>query len=390
MEKPQKFQLGNIITVASAHMVHDIYSSFLSPLLPLLIDKLKMSYSMAGLLSVVQSVPALFNPLVGLLADKVSIRYMLIVAPAVTAVTMSMLGLAPSYIILLILLFVMGISASLFHVPAPVLVKRISGGKTGRGMSIFMFGGEIARSLGPLLVLSAVSMWGLSGTYKLLPLGIGASVILFFKFRKIKISDGISGAQQLAGIKESFRSHIPLLVTIIGITFFSAIMKGALTAFLPTYITVKGESLWRGGIALSVFQVAGAAGTFFSGPISDRIGRRNILIIMALSTPFFMLLFVFLKGLITFLFLILLGFFSFALIPVMLSVVNDTKTDRPAFLNGMYMTINFLTGAFSVFIVGVLSDFMGLQKTYELTAILAFGAIPFVLRIPAGKKLPEK
>ncbi len=390
MKPRSKFQLGDIITVALAHMVHDIYSSFLAPILPLLIEKLKMSYSMAGLLSVIQSLPSLFNPLIGIVADKVSIRYLLIVAPTITAVCMSLLGIAPYYSIVAILLFAVGISASLFHVPAPVLVKRISGGKTGKGMSIFMMGGEIARSLGPLLILSAVSMWGLSGTYKVLPLGLTASVILFFKFRKIKISDAFRENEKQGKIKEFFLTHIPLIITISGITFFSALMKSALTSFLPTYLNVKGESLWQGGIALSVFQFAGAAGTFLSGSISDRIGRKTVLLLMAFSTPVFMISFTFIDGILAFIPLVLLGFFSFALIPTMLALVNDTKTDRPAFLNGIYMTINFLTGSLTVFLVGVLSDFIGLQHTYKLTALLALGAIPFVFRLPNDRKTKEK
>ncbi len=386
MKKDSQFQFGNIVTISLAHTVHDVYSSFLAPLLPMLIDKLQMSYSLAGLLTVFQSIPSLFNPFVGIIADKVSVRYLLIAGPAITATSMSLIGIAPSYVILAILLFVMGISASLFHVPAPVLVKRISGGRTGRGMSMFMFGGEIARSLGPILVLGAVSMWGLSGTYKLLPIGLGASIILFFKFKNIKISEELKNKEKPAGLIETFKKHSLLFSVILGITFFSSILKGSLTSFLPTYLSVKGESLWQGGIALSVYQFAGAGGTFFSGFIADKIGRKTVLLIMACTTPLFMLGFIYIEGIIGFLMLILLGFFSFALIPILLAIVNDTESDRPAFLNGIYMTINFVLGSFSVFIVGVFSDFIGLENTYKLSAVLAFAAIPFVLKISKDVK----
>lgn len=48
---------------------------------------------------------------------------------------MGLVGLANSYAVLFILLFVAGISAALFHVPTPVIVKEASGNKVGTGMS---------------------------------------------------------------------------------------------------------------------------------------------------------------------------------------------------------------------------------------------------------------
>ena len=42
------FQTGKILALSVAHFVHDAYTSFLAPLLPLLIDKLSMSLTQAG------------------------------------------------------------------------------------------------------------------------------------------------------------------------------------------------------------------------------------------------------------------------------------------------------------------------------------------------------
>ena len=63
----------------------------------------------------------------------------------------------------------------------PVMMKKISGDSVGKGMSFFMLGGEIARTTAPLIIVGTVSLWGLQGTYRLIPFGILASIILFFK-----------------------------------------------------------------------------------------------------------------------------------------------------------------------------------------------------------------
>ena len=51
-------------------------------------------------------------------------------------------------------------------------------------MSFYMLGGEIARTLGPLVIIGAVSLWGLEEIYKLIPFGVPASIILYFKSEK--------------------------------------------------------------------------------------------------------------------------------------------------------------------------------------------------------------
>ena len=52
-------------------------------------------------------------------------------------------------------------------------------------MSFYMIGGEIARTLGPLIILGAISIWGLEGSIKLLPFAILASVIIYIKLKNV-------------------------------------------------------------------------------------------------------------------------------------------------------------------------------------------------------------
>ena len=91
-----EFKTGRIIVLSVSHFIHDVYSSFLAPLLPLLIEKLSMSLTQAGLLSTIMQLPHLANPYIGVLADRVSVRYFVILAPALTAIPMSLIGVAPT------------------------------------------------------------------------------------------------------------------------------------------------------------------------------------------------------------------------------------------------------------------------------------------------------
>ena len=335
--------------------------------------------------------PSLANPFIGLLADKVSLRYFIIIAPTITAIVMSLLGFASSYFVLAVMLFVAGVSASLYHVPAPVMVKKVSGNRTGMGMSFYMVGGELARTLGPLIILGAISLWGFKGAYRLIPFAVLSSIILFLRLRKISVYKELENKNKQFGKIETIKKFYFAFLIIAGYLFFISIIKSALTYYLPTYLNLKGDSLWFGGIALSIYQLAGAGGTFLSGTISDKIGRKKTLLVASFSSPLLMLLFTFAHGgILSFVLLILLGLFIFASSPVLLAVITNLDVERPAFINGVYMTISFIVGAITIMIVGILADNFGLESTYRILSFIGFGAFPFVLVLSKQEVLKFK
>ncbi|MCF7919775.1 MAG: MFS transporter [Candidatus Cloacimonetes bacterium] len=383
--KDNKFRLTDVLTVSLAHLLHDIYSSFLAPLLPLLINKLGISVFQAGSLDIIRQIPSLFNPLIGLAADKLSVRYVLIIAPVITATGMSLLGIAPHYIAVVILIFMAGIGSALFHVPAPVLIKQVSGDRIGKGMSFYMLGGELARTLGPLVILSAISLWGMEGTYRLIPLGLLASIILCFRLRNFKVARKVTSIDR-ERIKPTLKKLLPLFAVIAGIIFFRAGLKAALTIYLPTYMSMKGSGLWIAGGALSVLQLAGAGGTFLAGTISDKIGRKNTLMIIALANPLLLWLFIHVQGILLIPVLILNGFFLIGSGPVLLALIHDRDSQHLSLINGIYMSISFALSSLMVMAVGAAVDKYGLDLTYKMAAISALGTIPCVLLLKNIKK----
>ena len=386
MPKQKDFKTNHIVLVSSAHLFHDTFTSFLAQALPILIDKLGISNTLAGLLSIIQRIPSLFNFLVGIMAENIKARYLVIFAPAVTSVAMSLIGVAPGYIFLAILLFISGISSTLFHVPAPVMIKKLSGSRIGKGMSFFMLGGELARTLGPLVIVGVVSLWGLEGTYKLIPFGLAASLFLFIKLRKVDISSSFEGPVKKPEYWKIFKKFLPVFIAIGGITFFRAAIRASLTLYLPVYITENGGEYWFSGVSLSVLQLAGAFGTFYSGAISDKIGRKSSLLIIAIASPLLMYIFTFIQGFWTLPLLILMGIFLIASTPILLAVVHELETERLAFVNGIFMTISFVLGSLMVLLVGIASDVFGINFTYKASAFIGLIAIVFVLFLPGKSK----
>jgi FSR family fosmidomycin resistance protein-like MFS transporter len=295
---------------------------------------------------------------------------------------MSLIGVAPSVSVLGILLFVAGFSAGVYHTTAPVIMKQVSGDKTGTGMSFFMFGGELARTLGPLLITAVVSIWGLEGTWKLIPLGVVGAIIIFFQIHRLP---DVRPAKKEKGEQEPLLSALKkmklLFVIIAPMLLFRAFAKTALTTFLPSYLTDDGLTVVQAGMVFALLEAVATIATLASGTLSDKFGRKGILVTVMILTPILMYLFTMFGGVGRLVIVALMGVVFFASTPVFMAMVHDMNSHYPAVANGMFMTINFAMSSIVSLIIGFLGDRYGLHQTYQITAILSIGAIPFALAI---------
>ena len=324
--------------------------------------------------------PALLNPYIGVLADRVSVRYFVILAPAMTAVPMSLIGIAPSYGVLLRFLFITGISVSIFHVPAPVMISHLSAARKGRGMSFFMTGGELARTIGPLMAVAAVSLLGLEGFYPVMIFGLISSGWLYLKLRDVPIGD-IHTKRNLS-VLQTWRTLRYILWPLSAILVSRGFMHASMTAFLPTYINQETGNLWLAGMALTLFEVAGVAGVLTAGSMSDLIGRRKTLLVSLVGAPICLFVFTLTGGWIRITVLLVTGFTLLSTTPVMLALVQEQGRDAPAAANGLFMMISFIARSAVVVVVGYIADRIGLQATYLITAAMGLIGIPFIFRVP--------
>jgi FSR family fosmidomycin resistance protein-like MFS transporter len=368
-----------VITLAGGHLVHDSFTSFLSPLLPLLIAKLGLSLTLAGSLAALQSFPALINPLLGVIGDRVSLRWLAVLAPTVSAIAMTLVGAAPTYTVLAVLLLVAGISSACWHVPAPVMVARAAGQRVGFSMSVLMLGGELSRSLGPLLAVAAVSLWGLEGMWRLIPLGLAASFVLYRHTRHLHVHAARKANGSWADTWVDLRRVVlPIAGIIVTRTFLSV----ALATYLPTLLTSEGATFAEAGTAFSVLMLAGAIGSFATGTLSDRIGRRRVLATVLTLGPLLMGVFLNVQGWLVLPVLFALGCMALSTSPVLMALVQEHGHNHPATANGLYMALEFVGGSLINLAVGALADTLGLRMAFGVSALIAICAVPFVLLLP--------
>jgi FSR family fosmidomycin resistance protein-like MFS transporter len=178
-----------------------------------------------------------------------------------------------------------------------------------------------------------------------------------------------------------------VILGVMGILLARAFLVAGLTTFLPTYLYGEGNSLWLATIALSVLEFFGAAGAFVSGPVSDRWGRRRVLLAALILAPLFMFAFLSIDGPLRLLMLVGLGLATFSTTPVLMAVMIENAGADQAAANGTFMMISFALRALIVLAVGFLGDVLGLHQAYLICAALALLGLPFLLMLPPSKPL---
>lgn len=383
---PEGFQTQHVLSVGLAHTLHDMYTSFLPPLLPALMARLSLSNTQAGLLAFISSSPSLLQPVIGHLADRTSLRYFVVVTPAVAATTMSLLGVAPRYAVTALLVAVAGLSSATFHAAAPALAGRLSGGRLGRGLGLWTVGGYLGFAIGPVLVATAVNVATLRGTPWLMIGGWIGSAILYLRLRGVTVKATAPDAN--ASWRRGIKDMRPILIPVVGIVLARAMAFAATLTFLPTLLTAQGLDLWLAGISVSLVHVSSAGGALLAGSASDNLGRRAIASLSILTSPILLLALVLLPGWPQIPVLIALGLTMPATHVILMALVQESCPDNRALATGVLLSLTFVSESVGAVVLGSLADLFGLPPAFAVSAIVLLASLPLVLLLPRDRQTP--
>jgi MFS transporter, FSR family, fosmidomycin resistance protein len=159
--------------LSAGHMTTDIAQGALPALLPFFKEALNLSYTMSGTILLCANMSSsVIQPAFGYLTDRHPLRWLLALAPLVSALGIGITGLIPSYGLLLVAVLISGIGVAGYHPEGFKTAFFFTGDKKATGMSIFAVGGNLGVAIGPVLALSLVTLFGLKGTLGLIVPGI--------------------------------------------------------------------------------------------------------------------------------------------------------------------------------------------------------------------------
>jgi MFS family permease len=307
-----------------------------------------------------------------------------------------LIGFTHSYLMLLACVALVGFGNSLWHPTAiPTLARRYPERK-GLVLSIHGMGGNVGDAIAPIVIGAALAVlsWRQVVVLNVAP-GLLVALLMFALLGTIRLgerkppAEGQSLGQYVEGLRELLRNRSVVLLSVS--SAFRTMTQQALLTFLPIYLAREmGYPSTVVGACLFALQAAGFAAAPVAGHLSDRMGRRQIIIGSMASTAVVLAGMAFAGASPVFVGLIaVLGFFLYATRPVIQAWLLEAT---PKHMGGSSIGVLFgaqaLGAALGPWLAGMVADQHGLGATFYFLAVTIVIANIFVFWMPRLRAEP--
>jgi MFS transporter, FSR family, fosmidomycin resistance protein len=373
--------------LSAGHLFTDLNQGAVAALLPFLVAERGFSLAAAGTLLLAATVSSsVVQPLFGVFSDNRPLPALMPLGVLSAGIGMALVGVAPTYPLILLCVVLSGIGVAAFHPEAARFANYVSGARRARGMSFFSVGGNAGFALGPALTTPLVLAFGLPGTlFLVLPAAVMAAVLFMESPRLLGFSPGEpeNGGTEPVEAPE----HWGPFARMVGIVTVRSFVYFGLVAFVASYYErVLGTSPALGNAALTVMLASGAVGTLVMGPLADRFGRRMVVGVSMLLLPPLIYGFTLAGPVVGMALLALVGAVTVGTFGVTVVMGQEYLPGRIGLAAGVTMGLSIGLGGLGAPLLGLLADNAGLSVT--MLVIAALPVLGLVLAVTLPHKLP--
>ena len=381
------------VTVILGHAIKHIYNSALQTiLLPEIKIGLGLNATQFGVLVFSRQVTSWITTIgAGYLGDRYANRasMMLGISLLLLGGSYFLLGSAPNYWVMFLAMLLVGIGPSLYHPPAIGALSRRFPDKRGFAISLHGTGGSVGEVLGPLIAAGLLTflMWRDVLHVSLFPALLGA----FFIWSMMRSVPGgqVEGSTSTRAYLVSLASLLKkraLLVLFI-VTAFRSVGQSSITIFLPVYLREDlAFSPTKVAIYLSLAQLVGVGSQPLMGLVSDRFGRKVVLVpaMIGMALLFIALAFAG-DGVQLVITIIAMGTVLYSLHTIFIAAAMDVAGGEvQSTVVSLIYGASFL-GTLSPIIAGIIADKFGVPSVFIFGgSVVLLGAV-----ILLALKLPE-
>ena len=364
------------------HFIGDFFQSFIRPLLPVMANKFELSLAQVGLITGIATFMAfLIQPVFGYLADRYKTRVVLLVGSFAGAICIPMVGIAPYFWIVLLLIGLGSISSAIYHPTAAGMVSSYAGRRTGLAMSVFGLGGTMGFTVGPIVCSSYVTYMGMNRLPILTFFGVLVFAVLFIL---IPASNGSGSTHKdfLGSLRESIGNVWKPVALIWSIACSRAFVEQSLLTFIPVLTAAEGHSLVSVGSILSLFTVGGSISALVCGHLVDRIGFKPVyLFSFVLSSPI-LLLFIHAAGWQIYPLAFLTGFLLLATLFPALALAQKVAPDGRSLASSIVMGLALGIAGLLMPLTGKMADAFGIRSVLNIVALIPLAAVVLIRYLP--------
>jgi FSR family fosmidomycin resistance protein-like MFS transporter len=361
-----------ILLIFLAHLWVDASQGVLPVALVMLKETFSLSYLQMGLVtSILNFTSSVIQPLFGLVADRYRLGWVIPLGVLWTACSMGLLGWAPNYTVLLLLVGMAGIGTAAFHPRAMMAVSLLSGERKGLGTAVFSTGGNLGFALGPVVGTFLILSLGLRATAGLVLPGLTIALALWlypgdFLQRKAQARGRPSAVESGSAAHSAW---FPMTLVCLIVTLRAWVYMTFLT-YLPTFLQGQGIELKKAGLMLTVFLAGGAVAGLYGGHLSDRVGRKKVIIVSKLIYPVAASLMILSGEPWLWVFAVLSGAALLASFSVTVVLAQELMPGYIGLASGLILGLGFGMGGLGVAVSGWMADGIGLYQTMWIMAFV--------------------
>jgi FSR family fosmidomycin resistance protein-like MFS transporter len=373
--------------LSAGHLFTDLNQGAVAALLPFLISERGISLAAAGALVFAATVSSsIVQPLFGIFSDRRPLPALMPLGVLLAGCGMALVGVAPSYPLIMLCVVLSGIGVAAFHPEAARFANYVSGSGRARGMSFFSVGGNAGFALGPALATPLVVVFGLPGVLLLALPAVVMAAVLFHELPRMlgfKPEAVESGGERSDVAPE----HWWPFARMIGVVIVRSFVYFGLVAFVASYYQrVLDVSPALGNTALTLMLFGGAAGTLTMGPLADRFGRRTILGVSMLLLPPLIFCFTLAGPFVGMALLVLVGAATVGTFGITVVMGQEYLPGRIGLAAGITMGLSIGLGGVGAPLLGLVADSSGLSFTMLVIAVLPVLGILLTLTLPRGTR----
>ena len=375
--------------VALAHLINDLIQAVLPSIYPMLKENYGLTFTQVGLITLTfQLTASLLQPWVGYYTDRHPKPYLLPLGMICTLIGILMMSQVGSFPLILLAAGLIGIGSSTFHPEASRVARLASGGRFGLAQSTFQVGGNAGSAFGPLLAAAIIIPFG-QGNVAWFGLFAVFALLVLYRISRwyanhlslFKLKQGQAATHGLS------KGRVLSALVVLGLLVFSKYFyMSSLTSYFTFYLIEKFDlSVASSQLHLFLFLGAVAAGTFFGGPIGDKIGRKAVIWFSILGVAPFTLLLPHVDLFWTSVLSVVIGFILASAFSAIVVYAQELVPGNVGMIAGVFFGLMFGFGGIGAALLGHLADIHGIEYVYYLCSFLPlFGVLAIFL--PRTKK----
>lgn len=367
------------------HLVVDLGHGILPLLTPLFAQNFHLSYFQVGTIVLSFTVSsAIIQPVFGVLSDRFRMPWLMPLGLLLSGVGLALSGIVKSYELLLLAVFLSGIGVAAYHPEASKFVHLISEDrKAGSSMAVFSLGGNLGFGLGPMFATIVIGFGGLSSIGGVMIPGLLSALVFFWLLPRFKntLAEDLHNQVENKAQSSPGKNQVGVLILLILYVMIRSWIQSGIIYFIPFYFP-NFRGIAEPEYLVSIFLIAGAAGTLLGGPFADRFGGRKGLLFSMVLCLFTAYPFLHLNGPLV---PILAFIFGASLISTFSTTVVFGQRLLPnniGLASGLMLGFGVGTGSIGVTFLGGIADHYGLPFTMNLISLLPLLGIILAFTLP--------